>query len=352
MKRIGLIACSKHKLGESEPERKFKASEIYTGHTFRIARDIGLKRFNCDDWYILSAEHNLLNKNKKIVYYDRYLGSQSAAYKKEWVDSILSKLRDKYDLENDVFYIFGGSDYYRGLLPYLHCFVFSYKNANTINLDDITEYRFGKRCSKTPSVNTENSNGEQTMIKASSLRNKDALKTIPSLPGYYKWWAARPELDVILRALNLNFSDIKTHIETRGNLFCIYVGIAAKESVRDRLNWHVNDKHTASQVIIGTLSTLRQSISSIVSHNQYDKAATDQFIDKLFLEYFYTDSPIKSEAAKTELHAIETKLMSEYLRLLNIQDNHNPLSEPIKAKLKRLRKESKNTGILESGSEL
>ena len=61
MKRIGLIACSKHKLGESEPERKFKASEIYTGHTFRIARDIGLKRFNCDDWNILSAKYNLLD---------------------------------------------------------------------------------------------------------------------------------------------------------------------------------------------------------------------------------------------------------------------------------------------------
>lgn len=145
MKRIGLIACSCHKLGEAEPERKFKAKDIYTGNTFRISKNIGLKRFDCEDWHILSAKFNLLDKDDEIAYYDVYLAKQSSGYKKAWVQSIITKLKEKYDLENDIFYIFGGSDYYRGLLPYLHCFVFAYKNSNTIDLDNMTEYVFGKK---------------------------------------------------------------------------------------------------------------------------------------------------------------------------------------------------------------
>ena len=145
MKRIGLIACSCSKQGKNEPERKFKAKDIYTGNTFCISKNIGLKRFNCDDWHILSAKYNLLDKDDEISYYDVYLAKQKSSYKKAWIESVIKKLKEKYDLENDVFYIFGGSDYYQGLLPYLHCFVFDYKNCNTIDLDKLTEYFFGKK---------------------------------------------------------------------------------------------------------------------------------------------------------------------------------------------------------------
>lgn len=145
MKRIGLIACSCSKLGEFEPERKFKAKEIYTGNTFRISKNIGLQRFNCEDWHILSAKYNLLDKDKEISYYNVWFHDTNVAYTKEWAHSVITKLNEKYDLKNDVFYIFGGSDYYRALLPYLHCFVFGYKNSNTIDLDNMTEYVFGTK---------------------------------------------------------------------------------------------------------------------------------------------------------------------------------------------------------------
>lgn len=180
------------------------------------------------------------------------------------------------------------------------------------------------------------------MIKASSLRNHEELKMISSKPGYYKWWASRTELELILTSLEVSFSEIEKALEVKDGLYCVYVGIA-KKSMRGRLNWHINDPHTSSQVKSGTLSTLRQTIASIKSHNQYDKAATDSFIDKMFVEYFYIDSQIKSNAVKTELHTIEINLMSEYLRILNIQDNHHPLSRLTKNKLKQLRKESKKT---------
>ena len=188
------------------------------------------------------------------------------------------------------------------------------------------------------------------MIQARTLRNKEALRKISNLPGYYKWWAAQSELDVILKALNIQFSDIENALEIKDGLYCIYVGIAVKESVRARLDWHVNDKHTASQVLNGTLSTLRQSISSIVSGNQFDKESTDNFIDKLYIEYFYCNEPIKSETAKIKLHETEKQLLTEYLRVLNIQENHHPLSIPIKIALKELRKQSKSFEITKGGT--
>lgn len=183
------------------------------------------------------------------------------------------------------------------------------------------------------------------MIKASSLRKKEILNSISSLPGYYKWWGSRSELDVILNALNVHFSEIENALEIKNGLYCIYVGIAVKESVRTRLNWHVNDKHTSSRIRNGTLSTLRQSISSIVAGNQFAKDATDSFIDKLYVEWFYSNNPIRTDAAKNELHQIEKQLLVEYLRVLNIQDNHHPLSTSIKTKLKELRKEAKQVQL-------
>ena len=188
------------------------------------------------------------------------------------------------------------------------------------------------------------------MIPACIFRDKEHLKEISNLPGYYKWWAAQSELDVILKALNIQFSDIENALEIKEGLYCIYVGIAVKESVRARLDWHVNDKHTATQVLNGTLSTLRQSISSIVTGNQFDKTATDSFIDKLYVEYFYCDEAIRSETAKHKLHETEKKLLAEYLRVLNIQENHHPLSTPIKTGLKELRKQSKSFNTTIGGS--
>lgn len=179
------------------------------------------------------------------------------------------------------------------------------------------------------------------MIEAKTLRNKENIKRIEIGPGYYKWWAKQSELDVILDALEVNFDDVKSAIETKENLYCIYVGIAVNESVRQRLNWHVNDQHTKSKVKNGTLSTLRQSISSIVAHNQYDKKASDDFIDKLSVEYFISTHPVKSPEAKQELHTTEKQLLDSHLRVLNIQCNNHPLAKKMKKRLKHLRKISK-----------
>ena len=60
MKKIGLLACCKRKSGKDNPAQKFKAQDIYTGNTFKKSKTVGLSRFGCEDWHILSAKYGLL----------------------------------------------------------------------------------------------------------------------------------------------------------------------------------------------------------------------------------------------------------------------------------------------------
>jgi len=46
------------------------------------------------------------------------------------------------------------------------------------------------------------------IVKAIELRDKENLQRIKKAPGYYKWWANRAELDVILNELGVKFDDI------------------------------------------------------------------------------------------------------------------------------------------------
>ena len=78
------------------------------------------------------------------------------------------------------------------------------------------------------------------LIDAKSLRDKTMLKQIPNnKPGYYKWWAREEDIIFLFNKLGFEFVDYKQDIETNNGFFCIYVGVAIKGSIRDRLDWHI-----------------------------------------------------------------------------------------------------------------
>ncbi len=188
-----------------------------------------------------------------------------------------------------------------------------------------------------------------TVVDAKTLRTPSELKKIgDQKPGYYKWWAKKGELETILKALNVKLKDIVNAIEKNGDLYCIYVGIAAKESIRDRLNWHINQGHSWSAVKSGTLSTLRQSISSVVAKNQRAEDETNSFIDKLKVEYYLKkDGEIKTKNTEKELLNIEKSLMEKNLYVLNIKDNEHQIAKKTKEPLSNLRKYSWYKAIIE-----
>jgi hypothetical protein len=187
------------------------------------------------------------------------------------------------------------------------------------------------------------------IIQAKLLRDKVVLESVPSnRPGWYRWWAKETEVKALLDSqflIRKYFDELATKLhQGSGDLhdyYYIYTGVAVKESIRARLNWHVNQHHTESAVRHGTLSTLRQTLSSLIAGDQYNESATNDFIDKLMVEYFPVEYQIKSTEAKTFLENNEEKEMNEYVLVLNIKDNKLPEIKDFKGDLSKLRTSSK-----------
>ena len=167
------------------------------------------------------------------------------------------------------------------------------------------------------------------IINAKDLRIIENRKNIPSKAGWYRWWAKNTE---VKRLLNDHYKYLFPLLQTckekseLNGYFLIYTGIAFKESVGARLNWHINQKHTSANVKHRTLSTLRQSISSLLFGNQgkNSEEETNKFINKLKVEYFTVDSPIGSDEAKKAVEDREKQDLGCLVLPLNIKGNKNP----------------------------
>jgi hypothetical protein len=187
------------------------------------------------------------------------------------------------------------------------------------------------------------------IIRAKMLRDKKELENVPNdCPGWYRWWAREAEIMTLLDSKFLTqkyFNKLVTKLHRgEGELnsyYYIYTGVAVKESIRSRLNWHINQLHTESAVEYGTLSTLRQSLSSLIAGNQRDEKTTNDFIDTLTVEYFPIEFQIKSPEAKKYLESNEKLEMDKYILILNIQKNKRQEIKYLKKELSKLRTSSK-----------
>ena len=128
----------------------------------------------------------------------------------------------------------------------------------------------------------------------------------------------------LAKVLKVPIDDCK-YVKDQGYL--VYVGIA--KSMRQRLVWHVTQKHLPSSVKSGFLSTLRQTLSGLARVSMDKTDAVDHIIDQMFVEFEYC-------ASKEEAH-IEQDYFHTYVLPLNIIGNRHPFAK----ELKRLRKESK-----------
>ena len=184
------------------------------------------------------------------------------------------------------------------------------------------------------------------MIDCIKLRKNEELAKIDKKPGYMKFWASKDEIVFMLDKLTTNFEDVKDSLETKDDLYCIYIGKTTNRSVSKRLDDHINMKHYESTVTKRFLSTFRQSIASIVSLNQADEDGTNEFIDKLKVEWYLSDNPMNSKKLKNELNSIIDNSLEKYLYILNIQGNPHVLAEPIVKKLKKLRKQGRENALI------
>lgn len=86
--RIGLVGCVKSKRSPPSPAKELYTSPVFTGA--RRAVESG-----CNLWFILSAEHGLLDPDTVTEPYDRTLATVSRRRRREWRAAVLSALGDK-----------------------------------------------------------------------------------------------------------------------------------------------------------------------------------------------------------------------------------------------------------------
>lgn len=104
--RIGLVSCTKSKLGEAAPARRlYEPSTLFRGARCHVER-------SCERWLILSAKHGLLDPDSVIAPYDETLTTAGAGARRAWSRRVLEQLRAELgDLGAHTFEIHAGAAY-------------------------------------------------------------------------------------------------------------------------------------------------------------------------------------------------------------------------------------------------
>ena len=160
------------------------------------------------------------------------------------------------------------------------------------------------------------------------LRND--LSCVEKKTGCYIWWFDENGKDILLKELP---GVDKSRIQRKGNYYALYYGIA--KDCRQRINWHINQKHSISAVKSGYLSTLRQTLSALLGKDMTcSEKDVNNFMDThCCWSWEYTPSREIAE----DIESAELSAQSKNCYPLNIQKN-NTVSRDVIQKLSELRK--------------
>jgi len=109
--RVALVSCVKSKRATPSP-----AKDLYTSELFQRMRKYA--ESISDRWYILSAEHGVLEPDQVISPYECTLNRMDRAARLRWADRVKAQLVDKMPERAEVI-VLAGERYRNGLLPFL-----------------------------------------------------------------------------------------------------------------------------------------------------------------------------------------------------------------------------------------
>ena len=155
---------------------------------------------------------------------------------------------------------------------------------------------------------------------------------VPRTNGVYKWWCKRDLLERFLKGIALTLEDCINDIELRndfvltttdnGNIveetindeyYCVYVG--ESDDLHQRIlgsNGHINGHHTFKTISCLFLSTLRQTISSVLFLDQSKENETNEILNQMIIEIFYDFNE--------DVHRFQNNQINSYFRCLNNDD--------------------------------
>jgi hypothetical protein len=103
--KIGLVGCVKQKRAVAASAEDLYTSPLFCGRRRYVER-------TCDDWFILSAKHGLVDKDQVLEPYDVTLKTASTGERRQWSRGVLAALGARLgDLSSMTFEIHAGSEY-------------------------------------------------------------------------------------------------------------------------------------------------------------------------------------------------------------------------------------------------
>jgi len=128
--RVALVTCVKTKRSSASAAR-----DLYTSPFFRALREYAEK--NADTWYILSAEHGLLDPDEIIDPYERFLSKMRKRERVAWAEGVQQQLLDVLPPKAEII-LLAGLPYRENVEPFLRSRGFSV----TVPLEGL---RFGQQ---------------------------------------------------------------------------------------------------------------------------------------------------------------------------------------------------------------
>ncbi len=183
------------------------------------------------------------------------------------------------------------------------------------------------------------------MFEVSKLRNSNQYSQFEGKKGYIKWWARKDELNIILDELDVKYEDIKEFLETKDDLYCIFIGQPKTQELPAYLKQEIILKST--RIVDGILyfrksiSSLKRSIYSIFLNNPSLGCKTREFLDKLFIEVIVIDNIGDVQNIRKETDPIVDDLFRKYFYIFNMDSKYHPEMEWIVNNLSSIRDNAK-----------
>lgn len=151
--------------------------------------------------------------------------------------------------------------------------------------------------------------------------------------GVYRWWFRKESAENLLASVKdlVEWDHIQRKSIDGEDYLALYFGMT--KNIRNRLKWHISQKHRPNSIKSGLISTLRKTLSALLDQPlSASEEEINQFIDgNCVLEWEYCDS-------ETEAKKIEKEELEETYYPLNLQGNKRT-SKELKSVLKQKRKE-------------
>ena len=172
----------------------------------------------------------------------------------------------------------------------------------------------------------------KNLEKVSVLKQQIQQKScsVPKSPGVYRWWFTEEDTQLLMKPFgnNLCWHRIDQRKIDGNTYYALYVGIS--KDLLGRIKWHATQKHSASAVKSGYLSTLRQSVSALLGK---DQSKSEKCVSAI-LEQCYWEWEVMQNPEVWERNELQ---QPDYYYPINLQHNQS-FPKQLQDVLSKLRK--------------